>query len=87
MLFLKTKSKCITWLGQTCNNGSEHVGLLNDGLDCNWFMFGYLVDLVGLSRPIESSDDVAFGDRQNFFNLISHLFSGFWNLPPPPILR
>lgn len=57
---------CLTWLGHTCNNGNEHAGLLNAGLSCNCCNFDPF-NGVGLSAPVDSSDDVGFDDRQNFF--------------------
>lgn len=67
----------LTWLGQTCNNGKEQAGLLYAGLNwicCNFWPFNW----VGLSAPVDSSDEVAFGERQNFFSRDSCRFSGFY---------
>lgn len=79
----------LTWLGHICSKGNEHVGLFvwfcmkescwsciapfNPGFD----------PFVGLSPPPDppESDDVVFGERQNFFrrDTDSRLFSCFWN--------
>jgi hypothetical protein len=78
----------LTWLGHICSKGNEHVGLfvwfcMNES-GC-WsciapFNPGF-VPFVGLSAPPDppESDDVVFGDRQNFFrrDTDSRLFSCF----------